>query len=253
MNDITFQAIVSSDWSECLSPNGPFDPISFAYPELSQELSTIFRQYTGNVITLTDAVGKIKGLMPSTLSQDQMDAYLDAHFKTYKGVPDLIEWCLGKGILFMINTTGTQAYFQRAMAKGLIPSVPVIAANPMIRYAGAAEDPRYRCEVHEIEDKPKCTAEVMKSVDLPADKLVVMGDSGGDGAHFQWAAGAGGFLIANMAKSSLTEYCGSRGVVINRNFGLSYGPGEARDIEKEMLVDYTALKEIITEALKLSC
>lgn len=250
MNDSTYQAIVSSDWSECLSPNGPFDPISFAYPELKQELSTIFRQYTGNVITLTDAVSKIKGLMPSALSQDQMDAYLDAHFKTYKGVPDLIEWCLGKGILFMLNTTGTQAYFQRAMAKGLIPSVPVVAANPMIRYTGAAEDPRYRCEVHEIEDKAKCTAEIIRSMGAAPRKLIVMGDSGGDGPHFQWAAKFGGLLIANMAKASLIEYCRARGVVINRHFGLSYGPGEVRNLEKEMTFDYMALADIISEAVE---
>jgi hypothetical protein len=36
-----YKAVVSSDWSECLSPNGPFDPISFNYPELSGQLSNI--------------------------------------------------------------------------------------------------------------------------------------------------------------------------------------------------------------------
>lgn len=251
MNDVSYQAVVSSDWSECLSPNGPFDPISFAYPELREDLSTIFRQYTGNVISLTDAVRKIKGLMSSPLRPEQMDDYLDAHFQTYTGVPDLIEWCLGRKILFMIDTTGTQAYFQRAIAKGLIPPVPVVAANPMIRYAGVDEDPRYRCEVHEIEDKAKCTAEVMRSMGAALKKLIVMGDSGGDGPHFQWAAKSGGFLIANMAKASLTEYCRSRGVVINRHFGLSYGPGEARKLEKEMTFDYMALTDVISEAVEL--
>lgn len=251
MNDVSYRAVVSSDWSECLSPNGPFDPISFAYPDLSQDLSTIFRQYTGNIITLTDAVGRIKRLMPATLSPDQMDAYLVAHFRTYKGVPELIEWCLGRNILFMINTTGTQAYFQRAIAKGLIPPVPFIAANPMIRYPGAEDDPRYRYEVHEIEDKARCTAEVMRSMGAAPKKLIVMGDSGGDGPHFQWAAKSGGFLIANMAKASLTEYCNARGVAINRHFGLSYEPGEARNPEKEMTFDYMALTDIMTEAFEL--
>lgn len=251
MTDFRYQAVVSSDWSECLSPNGPFDPIAFAYPNLREDLSAIFRQYTGNVITLTDAVRKIAELMPSALTQTQMDDYLDARFKTYTGVPDLIEWCRSREILFMINTTGTQAYFQRAIAKGLIPPVPVVAANPMIHYAGADDDSRYRCEVHEIEDKAMCTAEVVRSMGTAPKKLVVMGDSGGDGPHFQWAAKAGGFLIANMAKSSLTEYCKARGIVINRHFGLSYGPGEARNPEKEMTFDYMALTEVITEAVTL--
>ena len=37
-----FTAIFSSDWSECLSPSGPFDFIGFAYPQLGSELQEIF-------------------------------------------------------------------------------------------------------------------------------------------------------------------------------------------------------------------
>jgi hypothetical protein len=35
-----------------------------------------------------------------------MDSYLDECFETYGGVPELMEWCEKKDILFMINTTG---------------------------------------------------------------------------------------------------------------------------------------------------
>jgi len=125
-----FKAVFSSDWSECLSPNGPFDPIVFNYPELQEELTRIFKQYTGNVITLKKAVESIHGLLPGGLTLEQMDAYLESSFSTYTGVPELIEWCLERGILFMINTTGTQGYFQRAFAKDLLPKVSVVAAKP---------------------------------------------------------------------------------------------------------------------------
>jgi len=51
-----YRALVSSDWSECLSPNGPFDPLSFNYPEYKEELEEIFNRYTGNIISLNDAL-----------------------------------------------------------------------------------------------------------------------------------------------------------------------------------------------------
>ena len=145
-----FQAIVSSDWSECLSPNGPFDPIIFNYPELGPDLVRIFREYTSNKISLTHATTLIGRLLPSSLTQDQMDAYLGASFKTYTGVPNLIEWCARRGILFVINTTGTQGYFQRAIANSLLPPIPMISANPMIRFPQANDGQRYSHEVREI-------------------------------------------------------------------------------------------------------
>ena len=58
-----YSAIVSSDWSECLSPSGPFDFISFVFPELETELKSIFKQYTGNVISLGAAMQKIQKLL----------------------------------------------------------------------------------------------------------------------------------------------------------------------------------------------
>jgi hypothetical protein len=107
MTNQQYKAVISSDWSECLSPNGPFDPIAFNYPELEPNLKRIFRCYTGNTISLRTAIGEIERLLPKDLSVAKMDAYLDAQFQTYKGVPELIQWCKSRDILFMINTTST--------------------------------------------------------------------------------------------------------------------------------------------------
>ena len=117
--NMNFKAIVSSDWNECMAPCGPFDFISFAYPELETDLKNVFKQYTGNIISLGEAAQKIPKLLPGPISEEQMDAYLEKCFITYKGVPDLIEWCLSKGILFMINTTGMIGYFQRVFELGV--------------------------------------------------------------------------------------------------------------------------------------
>jgi hypothetical protein len=246
-----FQAMVSTDWSECLSPNGPFDPIAFSYPELEPDLGRVFREYTSNVISLTQATALIEKLLPEPLTQEQMDAYLEASFKTYTGVPNLIEWCARLGILFMINTTGSQGYFQRTIAKELLPQVPTISANPMIRFPQASDGQRYVHEVREIADKPRSTQAVMEALNLPPSKVLLIGDSGGDGPHFEWGASRGMFLVGSMTKHSLDTYCRSRGIAINRHFGWIYGPGEKRDPEKEMKVDFMELSRIIEVALDL--
>lgn len=242
-----YRAAVSSDWSECLSPNGPFDPISFTYPELEPDLARIFKDYTGNVITLKHAVGLILKLLPQSLTMEQMDAYMDANFRTYTGVPDLIEWCLSRDILFMLNTTGTQGYFQRAIAKGLIPPVPVVAANPVIRYPHPDDGNRYAYEILEIDNKATSSEAMLRDWNLAPGRLVVMGDSGGDGPHFKWAAATGAHRIASMAKQSLQTYCTSNGITINTFFGLKYGPGEDRDPDREMKVDFIELTSVIEE------
>ena len=136
-----FKALISSDWNECLAPCGPFDFISFSYPQLTRELEIIFRQYTGNRITLVEAVRQIQQFLPAPVTETQMDAYLDASFVTYAGVPELIEWCESQNILFMINTTGMIGYFQRIFAKNLLPAVPALSAHPMIRFAKNDTDP----------------------------------------------------------------------------------------------------------------
>jgi 2-hydroxy-3-keto-5-methylthiopentenyl-1-phosphate phosphatase len=245
----TYKALISSDWSECLSPNGPFDPIAFTYPELKTELMSVFRAYTGNTISLTDAYAKIAELLPAPLTRDHMDAYLKRSFTTYPGLADLIEWCLHRGAAFMINTTGTQGYFERAVASRLLPKVTAVASNPSIRYEGSDSPDRYRYAVMEIDDKPKNTEAFMKSIGLSPDKVVIIGDSGGDGAHFAWGSQAGAYTIGSMTKHSLSAYCESVGARIDYRFGLSYGPGEERDPEQEMKVSLTDLKSIIGEAV----
>ena len=246
-----YRGIVSSDWSECLSPNGPFDPVAFNYPELESDLKRIFRAYTGNVISLRDATAEIKSLLRQDFTADQMDAYLDESFQTYKGVPELIEWLLSRDMLFMINTTGTQGYFQRVFAKGLLPQAPIVAANPMIRFEAPLQETRYEYEVIEIEDKPKNTAAVISALEVPENRVVVMGDSGGDGPHFQWAFNQRAFLIGSMTKNSLAQYCRSRGIHVDRSFGISYGPDDARKLEKEMTYNFMDLAEVIQKALSL--
>ncbi|HMK36308.1 MAG TPA: hypothetical protein VK463_14635 [Desulfomonilaceae bacterium] len=247
-----YRAAFSSDWSECLSPNGPFDPLSFNFPDLEPALARIFRDYTGNTITLRHAVGLITDLMTQPLTVELMDAYLDAAFQTYTGVSELIERCLSQGILFMINTTGTQAYFQRAMAKGLIPEVPVVAANPVIRFPLPTDGNRYIHEVLEIEDKPKNTEAVLREWRLSPEKLVVMGDSGGDGPHFKWAAQSGAYLVGSMTKQSLATYCDNNGITIHTFFGLTYGPGESRNLDREMNVNFADLIDLVEERFRLN-
>jgi hypothetical protein len=246
----TFKAIISSDWNQCLAPTGPFDPISFNHPELAPALATIFQEYTGNIVSLSEASRRIQELLPSPISIDQMDAYLDRSFVTYKGVPDLIEWCLSKSILFIINTTGMMGYFQRVFAKGLLPPVPALSAHPMIRYPYLETDPHYMYDLLQLQDKGKNTEAVMRLSGISPNRVFIMGDSGGDGPHFKWGASQGAFLIGSMTKASLKMYCQENGVPIDLLFGVSYIPGEARNLEEEMLIDFMELSSIIEENLK---
>jgi hypothetical protein len=246
-----FKAILSSDWSECLSPSGPFDFIAFAYPQLTPELNEVFRSYTGNLISLGEACFRIKKKLPGPISPETMDAYLDRSYAVYRGVPELIEWCLGKDILFMLNTTGMIGYFQRVFARGLLPQIPVLSANPMFRYPAGAGDPPFILDLHETQDKGRNTAAVAAKMGIPAARVIVMGDSGGDGPHFEWAHQAGAFTIGSMTKSSLAAYCDKKGIPIGRRFGLVYGEGDTHDIEKEMAIDFRDLAGTIEEVLKL--
>ncbi|MGB6066589.1 MAG: hypothetical protein WBG50_17430 [Desulfomonilaceae bacterium] len=246
-----YKALVSSDWNQCLAPSGPFDPITFIYPDLEPDLSKIFTEYTGNEISLTQATQRISALIPAPITVDQMDAYLDANFATYCGVPDFIQWCRDHGILFMINTTGPQGSFQRMIARNLIPDVPFVASNPLICFSGESGDTRYMYWVNEIEDKPKNTQSVMRSSGVAPDRVVVIGDSGGDGPHFGWGGSVGAYLIGSMTKPSLEAYCSERAITINKHFGHTYSAGEARDRAKEMQTDFMELTETLSEVLDL--
>jgi hypothetical protein len=185
---VKYKALISSDWNECLAPCGPFDPVSFAFPDLEPELRSLFRQYTGNEISLAEATRRIAALTPRPVTTEDMDAYLDASFSTYRGVPELIDWCLSRDILFMINRT----------------------------------------------------------------RVVVVGDSGGDGPHFEWGSSLGAFLIGSMTKGSLESYCSKRGITVHERFGISYASGETRVVEKELSVNFMELTYLIEVFLSLA-
>jgi hypothetical protein len=245
----SFKAILSSDWSECLSPTGPFDFISFTFPQLSLELEKIFRSYTGNLISLSEACRRIGLILPAPISPEMMDAYLDRFYAVYRGVPELIEWCLEKDILFMLNTTGMIGYFQRVFAKGLLPRIPVLSANPLFRCPAGAYDPETVLDIFETTDKAENTAAVAAKMGIPPGRIIVMGDSGGDGPHFEWAHQAGAHIISSMTKYSLAAFCEKKGITIHRRFGLIYGKGEAPRADKEMEIDFRDLMGTIEEFL----
>ncbi|MGD8611023.1 MAG: hypothetical protein PVI93_08375 [Desulfobacterales bacterium] len=242
-----YKALISSDWNECLAPCGPFDFISFNYRQLGSKLETIFKKYTGNIISLVEAAREIQHLLPGPITEKQMDQYLDSSFTTYRGVPELIEWCCSRNILFMINTTGMIGYFQRIFAKKLLPPVPLLSAHPMVSYPAVATDPAHVYDLFETTDKSKNTETAMCSFNLSSKKVIIMGDSGGDGPHFKWGAGINAFLIANMIKPSLRRYCEQNNISIHTQFGPAYANGEAKNLDKEMQENFMDLAPIIED------
>jgi 2-hydroxy-3-keto-5-methylthiopentenyl-1-phosphate phosphatase len=245
-----YKAIVSSDWNQCLAPCGPFDPIVYNHPHLTFDLTNIFEAYTSNKITLGTANEKIRELLPEPFSIKQMDDYLDAAFLMYKGVPELIKWCESNRILFMINTTGVTGYFQRIFAKNLLPKVPVISANSMIQYPPTKTDPLQIYHLKEIEDKGKNTERAMEHYGISGRKIVLIGDSGGDGPHFKWGKKHEAYLIGSMLKQSLKNYCDKRGIEIDLLFGSTYLKDEKRNEKNEMLADFMELSSVFEKILK---
>ncbi len=240
-----YRAMISSDWNGCLAPCGPFDFLLFKRPEKGPELGEIFRQYTGNRITLGQAARRVKSLLPESVESGQMDAYLDANFCTYTGVPELIKWCRSQDILFMINTTGMIGYFQRVFAKGLLPRVEALSAHPMIRYPRKDTDPKDLLELFEIQDKGRNTAAIARAAGVPFHKVVVMGDSGGDGPHFEWGSRAGALIVGSMTKPSLEAWCQDKGIRVHHRFGRSCAAGERPLRKEEMKVDFMGLADFI--------
>lgn len=242
-----FKAMVSSDWNGCLASCGPFDFISFAYPRLKPDLNAIFQQYTGNFISLGEAAAQIRKLVPKSITPDQMDAYLDESFTTYTGVPELIEWCDSHDILFMMNTTGMIGYFQRIFAKELLPPVPAVSAHPLIRYPQNSSGFCRFYELLEIQDKSKNTDKVARKLVIPAAKIILLGDSGGDGPHFEWGAANDAFLIGSMTKPSLGAYCREKDIEIDLRFGLDYSQSEKKEPQKELQINFMDLAATIEE------
>ena len=246
-----YRAMISSDWSECLSPNGPFGLIGYTYPDLTGHLSKIFQSYTANQITLGEASGQIESLLPEEISIEQMDAYLDDSFDTYTGVTDLIEWCRSHDILFMINTTGMIGYFQRVFDKHLLPPVTVLSANPLIRYKASATDPRHILELFEIQDKGRNTAAVANTFGIPSNKIVLVGDSGGDGPHFEWGSKSGATLVGSMTKKSLDDYCRHHHIRIHHRIGADFSKGESSGAQNEPVSNLMDLCDILMDELQM--
>ncbi len=246
-----YRGMISSDWNQCLAPCGPFDVLAYHYPELEPRLTGIFRRYTANAITLAEAVGGIHSILPAPLTERQMDAYLKHRFKTYKGVKAFMTWCREHRILFMINTTGMAGYFQRALSSGLLPVFDVLCANPMVRYGQSATDPRCLLDLREITDKPLHTAAVAGRYKIACDRIIIMGDSGGDGPHFEWGARNGATLIGSMVKASLESYCARHGIQITHRFGCSYAKDEPVDPQKESAWVFTDLIGIVASVIGL--
>jgi 2-hydroxy-3-keto-5-methylthiopentenyl-1-phosphate phosphatase len=243
--NIRYSALVSSDWNECLAPCRPFDFISYIFPHLETQLSRIFKLYTGNHIRLAEAIRQIERLLPRPVTANDMDAYLKQSFHTYMGVLELIEWCAERDILFMINTTGMVGYFQRALANNFLPRVPVISAHPMVRYANNDSDVPDFIELGDIEDKGRNTAAVANKYHIPEKRIVILGDSGGDGPHFEWGSRAGAFLVGSMTKPSLAAYCRKKGIRIHLQFGNIKPPENEAAFRDESLVNFMDLAPTI--------
>ena len=216
-----FKGLISSDWNECLAPCGPFDVIAHVYPHLAPLLTEIFRQYTGNRISLGTAAGRIREMLPTPISVAQMDEYLTAAFRTYPGVAELMGWCRQNRVAFMINTTGMIGYFQRVFAGGRLPPVDVLSAHGLARYPSGGDDPPHVYELAETADKGVNTARAARRLGIASHQIVILGDSGGDGPHFAWGAEHGALLVGSMTKSSLEQYCRARDIVIHRRFGVA--------------------------------
>jgi len=245
---IPYVALVSSDWNECLAPCGPFDVIGFHFPELAPTVAAIFRRYTANVIPLAQAIDEVARLLPGPIGMDRMDAYLRSAFATYPGVAELMAMCRERHILFMINTTGLRGYFQRAVALRLLPPLAALSAHPLIAFEeGPDAGPFY--PLREIADKARNTAAAAAQFEIPPEKIVLMGDSGGDGPHFQWGARVGARLIGCMVKASLGDYCRQAGIALHHHFGPVYAAGESRDPGREAGYDFRELFKIIEGAV----
>jgi len=245
----TYRALISSDWNECLAPCGPFDVAAYHYPQLNQRLSAVFRSYTANDISLGEATRRVGAILPQPIVAEQMDAYLKSSFVTYTGVAKFMAWACAHDVLFMINTTGMIGYFQRALATGFLPAVPVLSAHPMVRYAESDTDPPYILELAEIFDKGRHTETVARRFGIPPTNVIVIGDSGGDGPHFQWGADNGARLVGSMIKPSLEFYCRRAGIRIDHRFGRSYRAGDAVDRHAEAGVDFMDLAAVVGEWL----
>ncbi len=83
-------------------------------------------------------------------------------------------------------------------------------------------------------------------------KCILIGDSGGDGPHFEWGASVGAYLVGSMTKPSLESYCRKKGININTRFGVNYSAGEKKELGREMKVDFMGLVPVIEEVFDVA-
>ena len=79
---------------------------------------------------------------------------------------------------------------------------------------------------------------------------MIIGDSGGDGPHFEWGRKHNAYMIGSMAKQSLTNYCNKKQIEINLLFGPPYANGEERIEENEMLIDFMELSSVFEKIIE---
>ena len=147
----------------------------------------------------------------------------------------------------MINSTGMIGYFQRVFAKALLPPVPVLSAHPLIRYPAGQSDPDHILELFETQDKGRNTAAVAKTLGIRPDRIILMGDSGGDGPHFEWGARIGATLVGSMTKASLDAYCRRKNIKIHHRYGIDF----SKNASSDMGVDFMGLCDLIVDIFGL--
>ena len=119
----------------------------------------------------------------------------------------------------------------------------------MIRFSETGSDPRHIYDLFETGDKANNTETAIRSFGISSDRVVLMGDSGGDGPHFEWGSKTGAFLIASMTKSSLDEYCSKKNIEIDLRFGIDRTRDDKRNVREEMQVNFMDLATTIEDII----
>jgi hypothetical protein len=119
----------------------------------------------------------------------------------------------------------------------------------MVRYPKNRSDPPHIYDLFETEDKANNTAAVIRSFGISSDRVILMGDSGGDGPHFEWGSKTGAFLIGSMIKLSLDEYCSKKNIKIDLRFGIDRTKDDKRNVREEMQVNFMDLATTIEDII----
>ena len=117
----------------------------------------------------------------------------------------------------------------------------------MVRYPENTSDPPHIYDLLETGDKAINTAAVTRSFGISSDRVILMGDSGGDGPHFEWGSKTGAFLIGSMTKSSLDEYCSKKNIEIDLRFGIDCTKDDEINALAEMQVNFMDLTTTIEQ------